>query len=61
MTYTEIKKEYVIEKLGKGDTVIMCDFSTMRMADCGEMTVNTIRAFMEKPETKFYTAVAANG
>ena len=34
MTITEVKKEYVIETLGKGERVVMCDFSTLRMADC---------------------------
>ena len=57
MTYTEVKKEYVIETLGKGDTVIMCDFSTMRMADCSDMTVNAIKSFIEKSETKFFKVV----
>lgn len=57
MTITELKKEYVIETLGKGERVIMCDFSTLRMADCGEMTVNTINSFIEKPETKFFKVV----
>lgn len=59
MTITEVKKEYVIETLGKGERVVMCDFSTLRMADCGEMTVNTINAFIEKPETKFFKVVAS--
>lgn len=57
MNYTELKKEYVIETLGKGNRVIMCDFSTMRMVDCGEMTVNAINSFMAKSETKFYKEV----
>ena len=59
MNITEVKKEYVIETLGKGEKVIMCDFSTLRMADCGEMTVNAINAFIEKPETKFFKVVAS--
>lgn len=59
MSYTEVKKEYVIETLAKGSAVIMCDFSTMRMADCTEMTVNTILAFIEKPDTKFFKVVAS--
>ena len=58
MAYTEIKKEYVIETLAKGECVICCDFSSMRMADCAEMTVNTIMAFINKSETKFFKAVA---
>lgn len=58
MSYTEVKKEYVIETIAKGSQVICCDFSTMRMADCAEMTVNTIMAFINKSETKFFKAVA---
>lgn len=53
MSYSEVKKEYVIQTLGNGDKVIMCDFETMRMADCGEMTVNAINAFIAKSSTKF--------
>lgn len=57
MNCTELKKEYVIENLGKGNTVIMCDFSTMRMVDCAEMTVQAINSFIDKPETKFFKVV----
>ena len=57
MTITEVKKEYVIENLGKGERIVMCDFVSLRMADCGEMTVNTINSFIEKPETKFFKVV----
>jgi len=58
MTYTELKKDYVIETLAKGAVVIVCDFSTMRMLDCTEMTVNAILAFIEKAETVFFKGVA---
>lgn len=58
MSYTELKKEYVIENLGKGTRVIMCDFSTMRMVDCAEMTVAAINSFIDKPEAKFFKEVA---
>ena len=54
MTYTELKKEYVIETLGKGTRVIMCDFATMRMLECRELTVVAINSFLEKPDTKFF-------
>lgn len=57
MTYTELKKEYVIETLGKGDTVILCDFETKRMIDCKDLTVATIQSFIEKTETKFFKGV----
>lgn len=59
MSYTEVKKEYVIETLAKGTPVIMCDFDTMRMLDCAEMTVITILSFIDKAETKFFKAVAS--
>ena len=58
MAYSELKKEYVIETLGKGTKVIMCDFSTMRMVDCAEMTVAAINSFIEKSEVKFFKEVA---
>lgn len=57
MSYTEVKKEFVIETIAKGSQVICCDFSTLRMADCCEMTVNTILSFMDKPDTKFFKVV----
>lgn len=59
MTYEQLKKDYVIETLAKGNTVIVCDFSTMRMLDCCEMTVNTINSFIVKSETVFFKGVAS--
>lgn len=59
MAITELKKEYVIETLAKGTRVVVCDFATMRMAECVDMTVNTIVGFIEKPETKFFKVVAS--
>ncbi len=58
MIYTELKKEYVIETLAKGDTVIMCDFSSMRMSSCADLTVNVINSAIAKSDTKFFKAVA---
>ena len=54
MTYTETKKDYVIESLGKGQTVLVVDFQTMRVMDCVEMTINTINSYIAKPDTKFF-------
>ena len=54
MTYTETKKEYVVESLGKGQTVLVVDFQTMRVMDCTEMTVNTINSYIAKADTKFF-------
>lgn len=56
-TVTELKKEYVIENIGKGNCVILCDFDSMRMIDCVDLTVKSINAFIEKPNTKFYKVV----
>lgn len=59
MTYTELKKEYVIETIAKGDTVILCDFAKLRMNDCVDMTVNVINNAIAKAETKFFKVVAS--
>lgn len=58
MTVIELKAEYVLETLGKGTKVTACDFSTNRMCDCGEMTVNAISAYIEKGTVKFFKVVA---
>ena len=54
MTYTETKKEYVIESLGKGQTILAVDFQTMKVMDCVNMTINTINSYIAKPEIKFF-------
>ena len=55
MAISEIKTEFVLATLGKGTKVVMCDFATMRMLDCGDMTVNSIVSFMDKDTVKFFT------
>ena len=57
MTITELKTEFVFSTLAKGTTVVMCDFATNRMANCGDMTVNGILSFIEKGTAKFFTVV----
>jgi hypothetical protein len=57
MKYEVIKKEYVIETLGKGIDVIICDFETMKMLDCKGLIIDSIRYYIEKPNTVFYKAV----
>lgn len=59
MSYEVIKKDYVIQSLAKGDKVILCDFDTMRMSNCDDMTVGAINTFIEKKNTVFYKAVAS--
>lgn len=57
MKYELVKKEYVIETLAKGNDVILCDFSTMKMVSCGSLTVNAIVSYIEKDTTVFYKVV----
>lgn len=57
MNIAELKPEFVLSTLGKGTKVVACDFQTMRMTDCGEMTVNAINAFIEKGTVKFFTVI----
>ncbi len=59
MTIKELDGQYVLATLGKGTKVVACDFATLRMTDCGEMTVNAINAYIEKGTVKFST-VAVN-
>lgn len=54
MTYSVLKKEYVIENLGKDKTVYCVDFKTMRVMDCETMTVGTIKNYINSPDTVFY-------
>ena len=58
VTYEEVKKEYVIQTIANGNTVLLCDFPTKRIMDCDDMTVGAIQGFMEKTETKFFKEVA---
>jgi hypothetical protein len=57
MKYEVLKKEYVIETLGKGTKVLVVDFQTMRVLDCSELTVNTINFYIGKGDTVFYKVV----
>ena len=57
MTISELKPEFVLTTLGKGTKVVACNFQTMVMSDCGEMTVNAINAYIEKGTVKFFTVV----
>ena len=57
MTYTEVKPEYVIQKLGNNVDIVMCDFATRRMVNCDSMTVGAIQSFLGKETTKFFEEV----
>ena len=58
MSYAEVKKEYVIETIAKGDRVLLCDFSTMRMVDCKDLTIQAINSFINNTATKFFKEVS---
>lgn len=57
-TYTLIKGEYVLAKLGQGIDVICVDFNGMRLMNCGDLTVNVIQNFIEGGVAVFYTKEA---
>lgn len=52
--YDVLKPQYVVENLGKGKTVLVIDFKTMRVMDCVDMTVRTIQTFIDSTDTVFY-------
>ena len=54
--YTAVDGKYVIEKLGKGAQVYLCDFAGMRIMDCNTMTVGAINSFIPRTDCKWYTA-----
>ena len=57
LLFTELKKEYVIQTLAKGESVIVCDFSTMKMVQCDDLTISAINAYIAKTETLFFKGV----
>ena len=54
VTYTGVDGKYVIEKLGKGEKVLLCDFSSMRVMDCTGMTVAAINGFVPRTDCKWF-------
>lgn len=57
MSYEVLKKEYVIQTIAKGDTVVVCDFDTMRIMNCADMTVKSINSFIAQNNTVFYKGI----
>ena len=57
MTYEVVKNEYVLQTLEKGNEVIVCDFSTMKMIKCSELLVGAINNYKAKTETVFYKVI----
>lgn len=58
MDYTGVDPKYVIEKLGKGERVLLADFATMRVMECANMTVNAINSFIPRTDCKWFVEVA---
>ena len=56
MNYTGVDPKYVIEKLGKGESVLLCDFATSRIIDCDTMTVAAIKSFIPRTDCKWFVA-----
>ena len=53
--YTVLDKQYVLQKLDKGECVLCVDFKTMKIIDCAAMTVSAINIYKESSDTIFYT------
>ena len=53
-TYTMTDGKYVIEKLGKGVQVLLCDLTSMRVMDCNVMTVGAINSFIPRTDCKWF-------
>lgn len=53
--YESVEAKYVIEKLGKGVNVLLCDLSGMRVMDCSTMTVGAINSFVPRTDCKWFT------
>lgn len=52
--YEGLKAQYVIETLGKGTDVLVCDFKSRKIVDCMDMTVRAINSYIDSPDTVFY-------
>ena len=53
--YDSVEGKYVIEKLGKGVPVLLCDLTGMRVMDCDTMTVGAINSFVPRTDCKWFT------
>ena len=58
VNYYGIDSKSVFDKLAAGSKIVVCDFDTMRMLDCGSMTVSAIQSLMGKVNAKFYEGKA---
>lgn len=54
MKYEVLKAQYVVETLGKGTDVIVCDFKAMKIIDCMDMTIRTINSYIADGDVVFY-------
>lgn len=57
MNYVEIGKHEVMECIGEGHKVFICDFDTLRLMNCSNMSISAVISFMNKANTKFYLGV----
>ena len=57
MIYTELKPEFVIETLAKGTEVVLCDFSSMKLLACSDLTIGGINSYISKEGVKFFKGV----
>ena len=52
--YSRVDAKYVIEKLGMGVVVLLCDLTGMRVMDCTTMTVGAINSFIPRTDCMWF-------
>ena len=60
MNYSEIKKEDVIQTMAEGAKVVVCDFKTMRIANCSDMNIAGINSAIVRTDTKFFAVTKSD-
>ncbi len=56
--YELVSKENVLEVLNNGSEVYCVDIPTARVMKCTEMTLSSVKFFIDKPEAMFFKVVA---
>ena len=60
VSYTGVDGKYVIEKLGKGEKILLCELTGGRIMDCETMTVAAIKSFIPRTDCKWFVVGGDN-
>lgn len=52
--YDSLKPQYVVENLGKGKTVLCCDFGSNKIINCFELTIGSVLKLVNSPDCIFF-------